>query len=96
MDGREAALAEEDVHSEIAEPRGRIVLGELGPDPAHALHRGDEIGARARGGQERLGGDAARVQAIAAHEAPLDQGHPCAQPGGARRLGRLDMAFRTL
>src|SRR5262249_32563836 len=86
---------------EVAEPRGRVLRRESGPEPAHPLHRRGEVRAglvalhavragvahelrHVRGAQYALRRHAAEVEAVAAHEIPLDEGDARAEPGRAR------------
>ena len=59
--------------------------------PTPNAPRGAHVGRRARGADQGLRGHAADVEAVAAHEIPLDQGHARAQPGrpgGGHEPGR--------
>lgn len=95
----EGRCTEEDIDAQTSQSVHRIVLGDLGPHPPHALHGRASVGDRRAlrrsvlllgmglppGMQEALGGHAPDVQAIASHEMPLDDGNPGPQPGCAHR-----------
>ena len=68
-------FTELDVDAEAAEPLDRIVRLDRCDSPPHVVVSGGEIVAPRRSGQQCLGGDAARVQALPAHPGLLDQDH---------------------
>ena len=79
----EVGLAVHHMGAEATESLRRIVRLDRGDRAAHVVVSGGEIVAPRRGGQQSLGGDAARVEALPAHARLLDQDHRRAHLDGA-------------